>query len=90
MVDEFAGKAVGPVSHVTLCEFDALLHVNVTCPAATVSGVGLNELLLTVRLVVCPPVPLPVELLLHAAMAATLRVTATAKPANRITPPEFE
>ncbi|HZE94413.1 MAG TPA: hypothetical protein VEZ49_06860 [Gemmatimonadales bacterium] len=89
MVDEFAGKAAGPVSHVTLCELDALVHVNVTWPAGTVSGVGLKKLLLTVRLVVCPPVLLPVELL-HAATAATLMATATAIPAKRITPPEFE
>src|SRR2546423_6525447 len=88
MVDEFAGSVPGPVSHVTLCEFDAFDHVNVTCPAATVSGVGLKELLVTVMLVLCPPVLLPVELL-HAATNAAPIATATIIRPNRITPPGF-
>src|ERR1043166_9275066 len=52
MVLELAGNVPGPVSHVTLWEFDALTQLNVTWPAGTVSGVGLKALLLTVSAVV--------------------------------------
>jgi hypothetical protein len=84
MVAEFAG-AVGPVSHVTLCELDAFDQVKVTTPAVAVSGVGLNELLLTVIEFPWPPLLLPVESLQAASPTATS--TRTARRANRITPP---
>jgi hypothetical protein len=90
IVKDGAGNVPGPVSHVTLCELEAFTQVKATESAATaVSGVGLKELLLTVMLLPCPPLLLPVELL-HAATAATLMTTATTIPATRITPPEFE
>src|ERR1044072_3268190 len=86
MVLELAGNVPGPVSHVTLCEFDALTQLNVTCPAGTVSGVGFKELLLTVSAVVCPPGLLPVELL-HAATNAATASSVAAVRAKCIAPP---
>jgi len=87
IVLELAGSVAGPVNHVTLCPLEAELQVNVTVPAGTVSGVGENELFVTVSDVECPPdgggggggggeLPYPVLLLLHAAATAA-HVTAS-------------
>jgi hypothetical protein len=56
-VAEFWGSVPGPESHVTLCPFDGVAHVNVTVPGGTVSGVGLKKLLPTVIVMLRPPPP---------------------------------
>src|SRR5205823_1623488 len=54
-----AAPPPAPVSHVTLCPFDGVAQVNVTCPAGTVSSAGLKKSFPTVIVVLCPPPPPP-------------------------------
>ena len=85
MVDELAG-VVGPVDQVTLWLLPAFDQVKVTTPAVAVSGVGWNELLLTVIELPWPPLLLPVESLQAASATATR--ARTARRANLIQPPK--